>query len=686
MHALVRDGDKFGVCCVSEEQGASDHPVMPLVADGGRQATIRFSQWKQFVQDGELPGNSVFEAPLLASWRRCRDMNVDPAPRSCWDFLPMDQMEPFASVLRVISGDVENAMSKAIHKKGLLFTITDASGRVARTCGDLATLRKADKLNFGPGANWAEASVGTNAIGTALATGQPTQVFGAEHYCQSHHSWNCTAAPIFDQHGNIWGCFDISGPNESDHTLSMGLVLQAVRGLEHRLCRMYFSELEGRMSSLFSSVFNAVLTGIVSVNRTGHITSTNPSAEVLLGTPGTSLRGLSADHFFDLEPLLAHGKTTELPESVEVTCRARPNLFARATPILSPSGNWYDTVIVVHEPQRVRPRAAAAQLETPAGEPLRGFEHIMHESRVMRDILRKAANVSRTPSTVLLYGESGTGKELFAQGIHKAGPRADGPFVAVNCGTFSEELIQSELFGYCAGAFTGADKRGRIGKFEQAHQGVLFLDEVSEIPFPLQVMLLRALEERAVVPVGGLTPRPVDVKVIAATNRDLQELVAQGRFREDLYYRLNVVTLTIPPLRERDADIMLLAEHHTRRLCREFGVEFLGIHKDAEAIMLAYDWPGNVRELVNCCEYAVNNLADGWVSAEQLPRTLLAKVRAGHSAQRRTGSGFLLKRREAEAIREALDYHSGNMSKAAKALGIGRNTLYAKMQRLHIPQ
>jgi len=716
MYSLFRDGDGFGVrrdALCAAGVVSDGRTAAPRMSKG---PSVEYAQWKAFMEGGRLIGQKPDEA-LLASWRRCRELAVDHAPRSCWDFAPMNQIEPFATSFRELCSDIEAKTYAAIKGRDLLITITDAKGRVARTCGDLVPLRQADKLNFGPGANWAEESVGTNAIGTALATGKPMQVFGEEHFCRSHHAWSCTAAPIFDPKGDIWGCFDISGPTGADHSQSFELVQTATREVEKRLTALYLSEIEGKFSSLISAVFNSVLTGVLCVNVHGWITNANSGAESLLGCSGSGLRGSGLrgrriDEFFDYDVFLARQKhDSPRAEPVVIRCHANPGLIARAAPIFSRTGVWSDTVITVSQPQRVRPACAGQQVPlteaapdgtAQAGAPRaenghevgRGFERILHQSPAMRQVMQQAASAARTPSTVLLTGESGTGKDLIAQGIHQAGPRAKGPFIAVNCGALAGELVQSELFGYCAGAFTGADKKGRIGKFEQADKGVLFLDEIAEMPLTMQVNLLRALEERAVVRVGGSRPVPVDVKVIAATNRDLAALVAEGRFRQDLFYRLNVIGIHVPPLRERPSDVPLLAIHHARRLCSAFGLEFAGVAPEVLEALSRHDWPGNVRELVNCMEYAVNSMTGGVIRLEHLPAGFAGRAQTGQAlpalAGQRAASpempgGFRLKSVEAETIREALRFHGGNVRRTARALGIGRNTLYAKLRKFSIP-
>ncbi|MEA4855024.1 sigma-54-dependent Fis family transcriptional regulator [Solidesulfovibrio sp.] len=693
MYTLQRTGELFEIREEAPGAGMEKGKARNAWGEGPSWApTIRrplYDQWKRFVETGQMRGPKP-GVLLLESWKRCREMAVDPSPRSCWDFTPVSQLEPFASHLRELTRDIEKKTYKAIQGKNLLITMTDGKGRVVRTCGDRETLVEAEKLNFGPGANWAESSVGTNAIGTALITGRPVQIYGEEHYCRSHHAWNCCAAPVFDPHGNLWGAFDISGPVSSDFSQIFPLVLSAAREVERLLFTTYLADIEVKSRSLVSAVFDAVLTGVLTVDECGRITHANQAAEALLGQEAGGLRGQRADAFLGFGRYLARQKEDPAcAEPMTLSCHVNPRLTVRASPVQAFAGPWKHAIVTLVESHAVHPaprRDKAGEQPGPAGQPARHFGGVLYRAPVMAQAVHKARQAAQTPSTVLLAGETGTGKELFAKAIHEAGPRAAGPFVAVNCGALPRELVQSELFGYRGGAFTGAVNKGRAGKIEEADKGTLFLDEISEMPLEMQVNLLRPLEERSVVRLGGSQARPVDVKVIVATNRDLAELVARGSFRADLYYRINVVRIDIAPLRERAEDVPLLAEHHARRLCREFRLPFAGIEPAAMDLLVAHAWPGNVRELLNCLEYAVNVMEEGVIRPRHLPSLTdgPGPSLSESPRDRAGGEAFRLENVAAETIREALSHHGGNVSHTARALGIGRNTLYAKMRKYGI--
>jgi PAS domain S-box-containing protein len=308
------------------------------------------------------------------------------------------------------------------------------------------------------------------------------------------------------------------------------------------------------------------------------------------------------------------------------------------------------------------------------------FGDIVGQSAALEEVKALARKVARSDTTVLLKGESGTGKELFAHSIHVESGRALGPFVKVNCAAIPETLFESELFGYKGGAFTGAQRHGKKGKFALADKGTIFLDEVSELPLAMQVKLLRVLQEREIEPVGAIEPEPIDVRIVAATNKDLETLLAQGVFRHDLYYRLNVVKLEIPPLRQRTDDIPIIAEDLLRRLEKETGVPVEGIDHEAEAVLRAYPWPGNVRELRNTLEQALYVKSGNVIRKRDLSRSVLSAVEGGTLEDGHTLKEQL-RRTEEELLRRALHDAKGDKLAAAARLGISKSSLYAKIEQ-----
>lgn len=316
------------------------------------------------------------------------------------------------------------------------------------------------------------------------------------------------------------------------------------------------------------------------------------------------------------------------------------------------------------------------------------FESIMGNSQKLRHCIDLAKQAASTPSTILITGETGTGKELFAHAIHSYSPRALGPFVRINCSALPENLLESELFGYEPGAFTGASKKGKKGLFRAADTGVLLLDEIEALPFNLQPKLLRALEEREIRPIGGDKSFPIDVKVIAITNSDLKTMVDRGDFRSDLYYRLNVVRITIPPLRQRRADIPLLVNHFIDKLNKELGVYIQGITPEGMKVLKSYSWPGNVRQLRNVMERTMNIYKKGMITGEMLvksnPNLLAAQSSFSPKNKLKEATFKANKEITRRMLLQALEAAEGNKAKAAKLLGIHRSTLYRKLKLLNL--
>lgn len=312
------------------------------------------------------------------------------------------------------------------------------------------------------------------------------------------------------------------------------------------------------------------------------------------------------------------------------------------------------------------------------------FDNIAGISKKINDSKRIAQRATKTSSNVLITGESGTGKELFAQAIHNGSNRRLGPFIKINCAAIPSELLESELFGYEEGAFTGAKKGGKAGKFLLADKGTIFLDEIGDMPLKMQAKLLRVIQEKEMESVGGNKVMALDVRIIAATNRDIEEMVAQEKFREDLYYRLNVVRLNLPPIRERREDIEILAKHLMHKVEDRLGVHAEGISSEALRHMVAYDWPGNGRELENIIERALNMMeSDLLIRPEHLPKKVIARSVNNHYYE----NGHLkdiLSDVEKEIIKKTLIEHDGNKNKVARILGISRTCLYSKIERYRL--
>lgn len=355
-------------------------------------------------------------------------------------------------------------------------------------------------------------------------------------------------------------------------------------------------------------------------------------------------------------------------------------------PITEKFGIGFNNVVAVRQKKKILESASAAY----PWQQRYTFADIVGRSPAIKKCREQAAQIAAGQSTVLIWGETGTGKELFAQSIHSAGPRRDGPFVAVNCGALPASLVESQLFGYEEGAFTGARKGGQLGLFEQAGGGTLLLDEVGEMDYELQAKLLRVLQEREVVRIGGKKPVSVDVRIIASTNKDLMQLVKDRKFRDDLFYRLNVVDLKIPPLRERAEDITYLARHFLRRFNQIFMSPVRRIGEEAAWYLEGYNWPGNVRELQNCVERSMNLCDRETIMPEHLPVIIRDYVdkKAGEKSrpapEKRPEAGSLgsaAREAEKKAIEEALRLAGQNRREAAERLGISPVTLWRRMKQ-----
>jgi transcriptional regulator with PAS, ATPase and Fis domain len=440
------------------------------------------------------------------------------------------------------------------------------------------------------------------------------------------------------------------------------------------------------MASQVNAVMDAVDEGVIAINSDGVVTHFNLSAERMFNIPKNEILHQRLEEHLTGLPLLQALRQPGGFTSRECFVQARGrrlHLLVTARPIMGSDGRPVGVVASARDFKETQKLA----YEIMSAQKVFTFDDIIGESRAIKELKARAAKIAGSHSTVLITGESGTGKEIFARAIHAASPRKNKPFVAINCGAIPETLLESELFGYEEGAFTGARKGGKPGKFELANHGTIFLDEIGNMSLYLQAKLLRVLQERQVERVGGNRLIPVDIRIIAATNSNLEEMIAKGRFRDDLYYRLSVIPLFIPPLRERPEDIKLLLEYYREHYNNLLGKNIRGYTSRAERACLAYSWPGNVRELINAVEYAVNLEEGDLIDTGSLPRSVQEGGHRIAEIPARENRWPTLEQMEKEAIISALDHFGWNeqgKTKAARALGISRATIYRKIAKYNL--
>ena len=529
-----------------------------------------------------------------------------------------------------------------------------------------------------------------------LATGQPfTLPCPGEHWvcdpCDARGNCIYTAGlfcPIIYDARSV-GVMSLIGFDEAQRDIILGNEASFLDFMA-RMCDLLeivvsehhaMRELE-RASQQLDTAINAVSEGIVSVDEGGVVTCFNRAAGRILGVDPGDLLGRPLGEVLPNSLALESLGTGAPLAGREVTYSAgeRPVTLLSASYPLKAGGRTIGAVESFSEALRIL--RAASRMTTPQG--ITRFEDIKGCSPGLREVKEKALVVATGSSTVLLLGESGTGKELFARAIHEASPRRGEPFQVINCSAIPESLLESELFGYEEGAFTGARHGGKPGKLELANGGTLFLDEVGEMPIHLQSKMLRVLQERCVERIGSTRPTPIDVRIIAATNALLEERVKEGLFRADLFYRLNVIPLHIPPLRERPEDIPVLLEHFLSRYSQLLGKHITGLSAEAKGVLMAYNWPGNVRELQNVMEYAVNFEKSRVLQVSSLP----SQVKGGCLEEAVGSVRARLARVERELLVEALTGEPDTVEgkrRVARSLGISLSTLYRMMKRLGVP-
>ena len=554
--------------------------------------------------------------------------------------------------------------------------LADEEGCILSIKADDAVLKAASSLRMAPGAFMVGGSGGANAIGAAIAEGKPVQVSGEEHFLKACRRWTGSAAPIRDPGGKILGCLDLTGDKEDANPHTLGMVAAAADAIEKTLALSARSEALARQNRHLECLVDSIKAGIISADLDGRILSVNSQALEMFGCSGEELRRLGMPALLPgwqevRDACVTGGEFTN--EDVLVHARANRVYFnLSGYPIPGPGGSTTAVTLVFKDVRKVRKHAN----DIVGRRAIYTFDKIIGVSKGIRDALEFARKIADSRSTVLISGETGTGKEIFAQAIHNASSRRDEAFVVINCGAIPRTLIESELFGYVDGAFTGARRGGQPGKFEITDGGTIFLDEICEMPLDMQTRLLRVIEEGTVMRVGDNRDIPVDVRVIASTNKDLADEVARGNFRTDLYYRLDVLPIRLPPLRERKEDIPLLVDFYMSRLSRKLNRKPVYISPEYLESLAGLEWPGNIRELENMIELIINSERLPVLAAR--PDSPAAGDAAASAAKGPPGHSSLEEAEKAQ-IMKALRENENNLAHAARELGIGRNTLYRKI-------
>ena len=622
--------------------------------------------WRLFVEGSIEPAG--ISADISQSWRRARvSYQIDPGLTHLPRVLSPEALARRCErddVLRLAAPILRDFLSHLALSDHVL-AFFDREGWMLSIDGDRRVADRVEQIDFRPGVKWTEECAGTNGPGTALALGKPVEVFASEHFVAAWHPWSCAAAPIrVPGEQDPVGLIDVTGPWELQSRKALLVAKAIARTIEERV-RAAASVRDEVVRHAFRAAHEAG-DALVAVDAHGRVIAMNDAAARRKIVETGSL------------PLAMRESVAELLLS---RSRSSDGAVRRA----SPDGPAYVLSEVRHEGSavgailRIAAKANAAHPSRARGHPSARYDFglILGRSEPLRQAVELARTAARNELPVVLSGESGTGKELFAHSIHAASGRQAGPFVVVNCGCIPAQLVQAELFGYEAGTFTGAKPGGSPGRFEDADGGTLFLDEVSELPPQAQVALLRLLQEKEVVRLGGSMSRGLDVRIVAATNKPLREEIRAKRFRRDLYYRLNVFSILVPPLRDRGDDIPLLAQGFLSEAEAEVGRRNLTLAADAVDALRDHDWPGNVRELKNVISRAAATAPQSEVAARDLLLETggsASAVRAPRAA-RETLRGAVLKA-ERQALLDALDACEWNFVRAAQRLGINRTTLY----------
>jgi sigma-54 dependent transcriptional regulator, acetoin dehydrogenase operon transcriptional activator AcoR len=635
-------------------------------------------EWNQFIRGEMKIDISVVPGEILESWARCKTMGVNPLDSPKINILSENDLQTLLQKnMKLISASrpFMNQLYHLVKSSRFNVSLFDKDGVILEVMQDKQYEETSLASVWLVGTQWSENIAGNNAAGTAIFYKKPIRIFGSQHYCHAYHKYAVSSAPIFSPEGELIGGITIIGYHFGAHPHTLGIAVAAAQAIENELRSQKTLDAVNKTSNDQKTVISNIPEAIITIDSQDYISFMNDHAKKMFHVSTHSIEGMRLKDVLgainnNFLEIIEHNESITDMELRIFTRNGSNDFTLTCNPIISPDGSFTGKIIFLSGIKRARTlvtRMIGAKAKF-------HFEDIDGQHPAFLKTLEQARMISQRTSTVLLLGKSGTGKDLFAQAIHNASPRKDGPYIAVNCAAIPRDLITSEFFGYSEGAFTGSRKGGNQGKFELADGGTIFLDEIAEMPLELQSVLLRVIEEKSVTRIGGTRIRPVDVRIIAATNKDLKEEIRKGAFRKDLYYRLNVFSIHLIPLNERPDDILLLMNLFVRKYENSLNKRINHIHPDVITTFLNYPWPGNIRELQNIIERMMNIVRSNELTPDLIPEEIInfskispadALIESPEETERKTIMKLLHLKFPKNVI--------------AKKMNISRMTLYRKM-------
>lgn len=600
------------------------------------------------------------DAIVQTSWQRCRAFGLDHQSAPAFDQLPAAGiarlLDSHHSLVQTTHQEVLPYYENILSNSNCLIMLADNQGQVLTSWGTQRFIEPNLARGFQAGASWMERSSGTNAIGTALACEQAVHIEHDEHFLKANRFMTGSAAPIFDAERKVIAVLDVSSDSYLPPSHTLGMVKMMSQTVENRLILNLFH------GQHFQLTFNTGLNnldsqwaGLLIFDESGQVLSANRRADNLLGV---RLSRVSVESLFKVSLLELINQPEGLPFALQTSGR-----------------NRFQCLLKRPKQAPVQARVFAAE-DKPAPATAISLNTLHFGDSRVEKAVRQAERLLEKDIPLLIHGETGVGKEVFVKALHQASSRQKQAFIAVNCAAIPAELVESELFGYEKGAFTGANQKGSIGLIRKADKGTLFLDEIGDMPLPTQARLLRVLQERCVQPVGSSELFPVDLRIISATNRSLREQVQLGRFREDLYYRIGGLTLELPPLRERSDKQALfkrLWEQHREP------TQWAGLSPEVLELFEKHPWPGNLRQVSSVMQVALAMAEEQPVRPEHLPDDFFVDL---EMEPVETAAPLGLDLNDVEALNRELKAAGGNISHLARRLGVSRNTLYKRLRQI----